>query len=141
MTDIIVKAATDSPPSPATRWWEKPVIRDFARSGGRYNKFVGQFYDNMKEANTAFSDIRSARRGGEPVRASEIKAGNKDKLHYRKRYNRVARQITKYNNLITATSLSRDISPEEKRARIKSLRAKKAAVAERTVSASHAAFR
>ena len=66
----------------------------------RHSKYTTMFYDQLKEMNQVFSDIREMQRMGEIERARETVTENRMMLRFRTSYNRMARRLTKINHVI-----------------------------------------
>jgi hypothetical protein len=79
------------------------------------------FYDQMKEMNQVFSDIREMRRLGDIERAKDKIEKNKMLLRYRTSYNRLSRRMTKINHVIKRITNDPKMSGEMKRQRLNRL--------------------
>jgi hypothetical protein len=66
----------------------------------RHSKYTTMFYDQLKEMNQVFSDIREMQRMGEIERARDTVAENRMLLRFRTSYNRMSRRLTKINHVI-----------------------------------------
>ena len=66
----------------------------------RHSKYTTMFYDQLKEMNQVFSDIREMQRMGEIERARETVSENRLLLRFRTSYNRMSRRLTKINHVI-----------------------------------------
>ena len=66
----------------------------------RHSKYTTMFYDQLKEMNQVFSDIREMQKMGEIERARETVSENRLLLRFRTSYNRMSRRLTKINHVI-----------------------------------------
>ena len=87
----------------------------------RHTKYMTMFYDQMKEMNQVFSDIREMRRLGDIERAKDKIEKNKMLLRYRTSYNRLSRRMTKINHVIKRITNDPKMSGEMKRQRLNRL--------------------
>lgn len=106
---------------PEKYWHEYQPIKRFYQSGeSNYSKYTTQFYDNMKEVNRVYADIKHFAELKEFDRARKLLSDNKDKLPYRKLMNRVSKKLTAANNEMKKIRRS-DLSQADKRRRIDAL--------------------
>ena len=87
----------------------------------RHTKYMTMFYNQMKEMNQVFSDIREMRQLGEIERAKDKRAENRILLRYRTSYNRMSRRLSKINNRIQRIANDPLMNGELKRQRINRL--------------------
>ena len=143
LTDkLVTEPLVDAPVSEAKKITEYPLLKRFMREGdGRYSRYTTQFYDNLREVSRAWGDIRQARAFGEAGKADELLDEHRDKLKFRKRYNRVQRQLSKLRKKMTKVRLSRELTAEQKRDESDKIRRKIKDLSELIVSDSRQAFR
>ena len=96
-------------------------MRSFSLKEKRHTKYMTMFYNQMKEMNQVFSDIREMRQLGEIERAKDKRAENRILLRFRTSYNRMSRRLSKINNRIQRIANDPLMNGELKRQRINRL--------------------
>lgn len=123
---LVTRPLSGAPDLPSKEFTELPVIKSFARTvPGRSSKFTTLFYNNMREINEAYADIRNARKLGEMEKAEKLLEEGRGKLKWRKAYNSLQSRLSKINAKITRIRLDKDMDPDDKRDQIKELSVKK----------------
>ena len=87
----------------------------------KHTKYTTMFYEQLKEMNQVFSDIREMRKLGELERARGTIEENRLLLRYRTSYNRIARRLTKINNVIKRVTNDPRMDGQMKRQRLNRL--------------------
>ncbi len=114
--DIVTRAITDSPKPPASHWTDYPLIKRFAREAeGRNSKYMTNFYDHINELNEIQASIKQAREWGDAEKALSLFEKNKDKLRWRKTYNRLRLKLSKIRKKGNRIHLDKDMSPDLKK--------------------------
>ena len=125
MTDAMVNTVTDAPVAPARRLSDMPVVSSFYRGTEgediRSTKYPDRFYKMTKEANQAYSSIRTAAEMGRVEDAREMLKEKESVLSARRSLNRVARKLTDINHEIRSVYESSAMTAEQKRAKIDEL--------------------
>ena len=108
-----------------------PVIGGALQKGARrfvvnledkkHTKYTTMFYEQLKEMNQVFADIREMRKLGDLERARGTIEENRLLLRYRTSYNRLARRLTKINNVIKRVTNDPRMDGQMKRQRLNRL--------------------
>ncbi|QEM81719.1 LPD38 domain-containing protein [Halomonas binhaiensis] len=110
---------------PAKRWYEYQPIRRFYKNLGdedRYTKYGTVFYEGLREAGRAYSDVKELREMGRLADAAELVKDKQGMLALRPVLNRAQRRLGTLNKQIDFIRKSA-LSSEEKRQRIDRLQA------------------
>ncbi|MEL7966400.1 LPD38 domain-containing protein [Vreelandella neptunia] len=124
--DIAWRVATGVE-EPARRWYEyQPVRRFYSNLGDedRYTKYGTIFYEGLREASRAYSDVNELREMGRLADAAEVAADKREMLALRQPLNRAQRRLSTINQQIDIIRRS-NIDGELKRQRIDRLTATK----------------
>lgn len=111
--------------APAKRWYEYQPVRRFYRNLGNediYTKYGTVFYDGLREAQRAHTDMRELREMGRLEEAQSLARNKGDLLRLRPALNRVQSRLRTITQQIEETQRS-GLSAEEKRQRIDRYRA------------------
>lgn len=131
---FITRPLTGAPARPSMNWLEMPVLQTFAKEmPPRSTKYTTEFYQNKKQADTAFADLRNEQTQGNRGNAQKIIAERKEELRVRLAYDRAANMMNKHNKAMMAIWRNAALTPDEKRAKLDALNRKKNALAEKIV--------
>jgi hypothetical protein len=134
-TDMLFRAATDSPAKPEKRWTELPVIKAFSQSGPAKNtQYATSFYENLTKLNMAYSDINQAREHHEFEKARELYAENRNILKYRQLYTKTQKQLSALRKQMTQIMINKDTDAETKQLQMDRLMEHKNRLTERVIS-------
>lgn len=134
---LITRPLIDAPSLPALKLLDLPVIKDFARATpARNSKYTTLFYENLREINELYGDIRNARKLGEMEKAAEMFRTTKDKLRWRKQYGKAQRYLMKVNARIKKVRLDKQMDTGKKRRMIEKLTANKNRLTKRIIDRS-----
>lgn len=111
--------------SPARRWYEYQPIRRFYKNMGdedRYTRYGTVFYEGLREAQRAHSDVKELNEMGRLADARELATTKSDMLRLRTRLNRAQSRMGKLNKRIDQIRRA-DLDGSLKRQRIDRIRA------------------
>ena len=95
----------------------------------------------MNEVNEIQAQVNNYRKNlGQPAEARALRLENKEKLRFRKRYHRAAKQLTKSRKRIALIYRNRVMSPAVKTEKIHDLNRKMQDIMKRNVTASQEVF-
>lgn len=100
--DVAWRVATGKE-QPAQRWYEYQPVRRFYKNLGdedRYTKYGTVFYEGLREAGRAYSDMKELREMGNLADAAEVAESNREILQLRAPLNRAQRRLRDINNRI-----------------------------------------
>jgi hypothetical protein len=118
-TDTIFRQSGAFPVKPAARVEEIPIIGSFIRTTpARQTKYATVFYDQLKEMNETYADIRNYRMLGETEKAINLARKEKDNLRFRKYANRIQKQLATLTKRMKLIRLNKTMSPQEKRLKL-----------------------
>ena len=104
---------------PDRNWDELPVIKAIvANKNLRNSRYGTLFYEQLKEANTAFADIKELRELGELEEAQELFKDKRLPLSYRKQFSKLQRKLSKVNKQIRRIANDPGMDGDLKRQRI-----------------------
>ena len=116
ISDLIVRSVGDYPVQPGRRLNEWPVAKDFFQTTPIKNTTYGNiFYEQLKEIEQTYADIRLYQRLGQFERAAEMEQNNREKLYLRKILNRRQDIVQELNNRIKVIQVDRWRSSKQKR--------------------------
>lgn len=128
LSDVTTRWATDLPDKPAMRWADTFVVGDFVKEeDAQASKYLTRFFEQQRKIDQLYAALQEARKTGDEGRAAEL-ADNED-LAQRQIYKRAGKQIDRLSRAIKETTNSKTMTPEEKRARLDVLEAKRAELA------------
>ncbi|WP_376956416.1 LPD38 domain-containing protein (plasmid) [Azospirillum sp. A26] len=139
--DAIMGASGAVPSKPAGAFGSVPILSPAVESAfGRFyktgpdaaNRWVGDFYDLKHQADETWSTIRKLRQDGELDRAKELQRDNAGLVGARKQIEKMGEQIGGLTRRINDIRSDDEMSPDEKRAKMDDLIAKRNAIAKRT---------
>jgi len=122
--DVAWRVATGNE-APARRWYEYQPIRRFYKSLGdedRYTRYGTVFYEGLREAGRAYSDVKELREMGRLADAAELAESKEALLRLRTPLNRAQRRLRDINRKIDVIRRA-DLDGELKRQQIDRLRA------------------
>ncbi|WP_277810699.1 LPD38 domain-containing protein [Chromohalobacter canadensis] len=122
--DVAWRVATGKE-SPAQHWYEYQPVRRFYQNLGnedRYTKYGTIFYEGLREASRAYSDMKELREMNQLEEAAELAESKRDMLALRKPLNRAQSRMNTLNKRIDLIRRS-NVDGELKRQRIDRLRA------------------
>lgn len=129
--DTIMRATGLAPSIPTRRVQDYLLIGRFARTGPtRGTRYMTEFYDNMRDANRVYSDIRFAVQLGDAEKAKKLAEKNKDTLRMRSAYNRAQRAISSINKQMLMIKIKK-MSSSKKQDGIELLNNRKNEIAKR----------
>jgi hypothetical protein len=107
------------PGRPSKRIEEFPIVGPFIRTNpARATKYSTLFYEQLKEMNQTYADIRNFRTLGEQEKALNLARKEKDTLKFRKFANKIQKNIATVSRRIRLTRLSKSLNSVEKRIQI-----------------------
>ncbi len=116
---VFTQPLGDFPGRPSRRIEELPIIGPFVRSQpARATKYSTLFYEQLKEMNEVYADIRNFRTIGERDKAINLARKEKDTLKFRKLANRRQKLIASYTKRMRLVRLNKTMTAKEKRMRI-----------------------
>lgn len=116
---VLTQPVLDFPGRPAKRIEEFPLVGSFLRTNpARQTKYSTIFYEQLKEMNQTYADIRNFRTLGETEKALNLARKEKDNLKFRVFANKVQKQIASISKRIKLTRLNRALPSKEKRIQI-----------------------
>lgn len=110
---------------PARRWSEYQPIRRFYRDLGApspYTRYGTDFYNALKEADKAYSNIQHLLKYQEFERAEKLMDKEADNLDKRRWLNRTQRELSKINAEMRQIQMNKEMGGEEKRYQLDRLR-------------------
>lgn len=111
---------------PEKEWQEYQPFKRFYRdlSNPSYTKYNTAFYENLKEVNRLYSDVKKLKELGRDEEAIDLARENKDLLRQRKLMNRVQRKLSAINDRMRMVKQS-NVDAETKRKRLDILQEQK----------------
>lgn len=122
--DVAWRVATGKE-APARRWYEyQPVRRFYSNLGDedRYTRYGTVFYEGLREAGRAYSDVKELREMGRLADAAELAESRQELLALRTPLNRAQRRLREINRKIDVVRRA-NLDGEVKRQQIDRLRA------------------
>jgi hypothetical protein len=119
---------------PAKRWSEYQPIRRFYRelSGeDSYTRYGTDFYNALRDADQAYANIQHLQKYGELERAGELAEENADALAMRRMLNKIERDLSRINADMKKVQANKELSAEDKRARLDRMRSIRNMITER----------
>ncbi|MCP4493229.1 MAG: ParB N-terminal domain-containing protein [Gammaproteobacteria bacterium] len=102
--------------NPQKKWFEYEPVKTFAREGdGRHSKSITQFYENLNELSKIWGDIRKYR---DSDKGKALMEKHKEKLSFRKQYNRKSRKLSKLRKKNKVIYENQKMDKNTKRTRI-----------------------
>lgn len=111
---------------PARHWYEYQPIRRFYKNladEDNYTRYGTLFYDTMKRADRAYSDLMALEERGDVIRAADLEEREGLYLALRKTLNVARRDLSKINRDMRAIRQDKEMSGEAKRLELDRLRA------------------
>jgi uncharacterized protein with HEPN domain len=116
---VFTQPLGDFPGRPARRVEDYPLLNSFVQTQpARATKYATLFYEQLKEMNETYADIRNFRTIGERDKAIELARESKDKLKFRSLANRRQKLIASYTKRIRLIRLNKTMNAREKRWKI-----------------------
>jgi DNA repair protein RadC/uncharacterized protein with HEPN domain len=116
---VFTQPLGDFPGRPARRVEDYPLLNSFVQTQpARATKYATLFYEQLKEMNETYADIRNFRTIGERDKAIELARESKDKLKFRSLANRRQKLIASYTKRIRLVRLNKTMNAREKRWKI-----------------------
>ena len=115
---LVTRPLTDAPSRPATKFTEYPIIKSLVKTmPSRNTKYTTKFYEDLKEINRAYADIRDARKWKDYEEEERLIKKHGDKLAMRKFYAKQRKSLVKISQRMKVIQLS-SMSPDDKRAEL-----------------------
>jgi hypothetical protein len=119
MVDKILVQSGAFPVRPAARIEETPFIGSFFRTTpARQTKYATVFYEQLREMNETYADIRNYRMLGDVEKSINLARKEKDNLKFRRYANRIQKQVAKLTRRMKLIRLSDTMTPLEKRIKL-----------------------
>ncbi|MCP3965105.1 MAG: hypothetical protein GY718_01950, partial [Lentisphaerae bacterium] len=116
---VIMQPTGAFPGRPSKRIEEFPLVGSFFRTTpARQTKYSTMFYEQLKEMNQTYADIRNYRTLGETEKAVNLARKERDNLKFRRFANRIQKQIANTTRRIRLIRLDKGMSSREKRLKI-----------------------
>jgi hypothetical protein len=121
-----VSAKAKGEVQPEKAWSEYQPFRRFYRdlNDPYYTKYQTAFYENLREVNRVYSDVKKLQQMGQTEEALDLARENKDILAFRKQMNKVQRQLSALNDQARIVKGS-NLDAETKRKRLDILQEQK----------------
>ena len=117
--NIFMEPITGAPTDPTRRIDDYPAVGRFVRSNpSRNTKYATLFYEQLKEMNTAYSDVQNYRKLKEFKKAKESRQKNRDKLRWRSYFNSVQKDISGITRRMKLIQLNKQMTASEKRTQL-----------------------
>jgi len=120
--DTLARPALGVAEAPDMEIQDLAVVGRFAREGkARNSKFISQFYENQRDLNQKFADIKHYRDNQEYKKAAAALQLHGNELRNRKAFNRVGKRLSDINKKIRLITASKRMSGAAKRVAINRL--------------------
>ncbi|WP_022727209.1 LPD5 domain-containing protein [Fodinicurvata sediminis] len=119
---------------PYRHWHEYQPIRRFYKDLTQedyYTAYATEFYEALKEADQAYSDIQHLKRYGELEEARSVMNKSRHQLEMRKALNRVQRDLSDISRQMKIVQSDEELSAEAKRMKLDRLRSLRNAIQKR----------
>ena len=124
--NIFMEPLTGAPTDPTRRIDDYPAVGRFVRSNPvRNTKYATLFYEQLKEMNTAYSDVQNYRKLREFNKARESRQKNIEKLRWRTYFNKQQKRLSGITGRMKLIQLNKVMSAEAKRTEIDLLQREK----------------
>jgi hypothetical protein len=123
---VFARPLGDFPTDPAITIEDVPGIGRFVRRNPKRNtKYGTLFYEQIKEMNEVYNDLQNYRRLREFDKVKETQEKHREKLRWRRYFNKQQRNLSKIFRQIRIIHASRTLTAEQKRMRIDLLNRRK----------------
>jgi hypothetical protein len=122
MADLVTRPVGGFAGKPSWRIEDYPLAGAFlSETPSRHTKYAAKFYTQLKAMNSTYADIQNFRMLGEAEKAMALFKKERDTLKFRKLANKMQKNISRVTKQIRLTRLNKNLTRDEKRARMDNL--------------------
>jgi len=122
MADLVTRPVGGFAGKPSWRIEDYPLAGAFlSETPSRHTKYAAMFYKQLKAMNSTYADIQNFRMLGEAEKAMNLFKKERDTLKFRKLANKMQKNISRVTKQIRLTRLNKNLTKDEKRARMDNL--------------------
>lgn len=130
VSDAAAKAVIGAPEQPTPRFQERIPVRltlgnTIQELPTRESRYVNDFYEQAREINEVMNSIRHYKNAKDFEKVKELVEENRDKVALAKVYADVQKRLSEITKRVKMINDSKELSPDEKRARIDALEAER----------------
>jgi hypothetical protein len=128
-TDSLMRSVSNEPSRPKRDVWRFATQGFISETGGASSRYVSQMYEQARVLEQAHGTYLDLIKRGRPDEADQFARENADELRRYKRIEQAKKAETILNRAIRNVEANPNLSPDEKRGRIRQYQAQKDAVA------------